>query len=66
MSESMTEELDFNVGEDEQEATIEMNEDGSDAKLAVEEEAEVVQEGAKKAGPAEEDLDDYSGKVKNE
>jgi len=51
MSESMTEELDFNVGEDEQEATIEMNEDGSDAKLAVEEEAEVVQEGAKKAAP---------------
>ncbi len=50
MSESMTEELDFNVGEDEQEATVEMNEDGSDAKLAVEEEAEVVQEQAKKHG----------------
>lgn len=31
MGESMTEELDFNVGEDEQEATVEMNEDGSDA-----------------------------------
>ena len=64
MSESMTEELDFNVGEDEQEATIEMNEDGSDAKLAVEEEAEVVQEGAKKAAPAEGELDNYSDKVK--
>jgi hypothetical protein len=37
MSEPMNEELDFNVGEDEQEATVEMNEDGSDAKLAVEE-----------------------------
>jgi hypothetical protein len=36
MSEPMNEELDFNVGEDEQEATVEMNEDGSDAKLAVE------------------------------
>ena len=64
MGESMTEELDFNVGEDEQEATIEMNEDGSDAKLAVEEEAEVVQEEAKKAAPAEEELDNYSDKVK--
>jgi len=62
MSEPMNEELDFNVGEDEQEATVEMNEDGSDAKLAVEEEAVVEQ--SKKAGPAEEELDDYSGKVK--
>jgi len=62
MSDPMNEELDFNVGEDEQEATVEMNEDGSDAKLAVEEEAVVEQ--SKKAGPAEEELDDYSGKVK--
>ena len=62
MSEPMNEELDFNVGEEEQEATIEMNEDGSDAKLSAEE-APVVEE-QKKAGPAEEDLDDYSGKVK--
>jgi hypothetical protein len=54
MSEPMNEELDFNVGEDEQEATVEMNEDGSDAKLAVEE----------PPAPAEEELDDYSGKVK--
>ncbi|MBP04729.1 MAG: hypothetical protein CMA72_08105, partial [Euryarchaeota archaeon] len=60
----MTEELDFNVGEDEQEATVEMNEDGSDAKLAVEEEAEVVQEQAEKTAPAEEELDTYSDKVK--
>jgi hypothetical protein len=58
MSEPMNEELDFNVGEDEQEATVEMNEDGSDAKLAVEEAS------AKQAAPAEEELDDYSGKVK--
>jgi len=62
MSDPMNEELDFNVGEDEQEATVEMNEDGSDAKLAVEEEAVVEQ--SKKAGPAEEELEDYSGKVK--
>ena len=59
MSEPMNEELDFNVGEDEQEATVEMNEDGSDAKLAVEEPPAV-----KQAAPAEEELDDYSGKVK--
>ena len=58
ISEPMNEELDFNVGEDEQEATVEMNEDGSDAKLAVEEAS------AKQAAPAEEELDDYSGKVK--
>jgi hypothetical protein len=56
MSDPMNEELDFNVGEDEQEATVEMNEDGSDATLSVEQ--------GKKAGPAEEELEDYSGKVK--
>ena len=64
MSEPMNEELDFNVGEDEQEATVEMNEDGSDAKLAVEEPLAVEQVSAKQEAPAEEDLDDYSGKVK--
>jgi hypothetical protein len=56
MSEPKNEELEFNVGDDEQEATIEMNEDGSDATLSVEQ--------GKKAGPAEEELEDYSGKVK--
>lgn len=64
MSESMNEELDFNVGEDEQEATVEMNDDGSDAKLAVEEPPAVEEAPAKQAAPAEEELDDYSGKVK--
>jgi len=64
MSEPMNEELDFNVGEDEQEATVEMNEDGSDAKLAVEEPPAVEEAPAKQEAPAEEDLDDYSGKVK--
>jgi hypothetical protein len=64
MSEPMNEELDFNVGDDEQEATVEMNEDGSDAKLAVEEPPAVEQVSAKQAAPAEEELDDYSGKVK--
>jgi len=60
----MNEELDFNVGEDEQEATVEMNDDGSDAKLAVEEPPAVEEAPAKQAAPAEEELDDYSGKVK--
>ena len=64
MSEPMNEELDFNVGEDEQEATVEMNDDGSDAKLAVEEPPAVEEAPAKQEAPAEEDLDDYSGKVK--
>ena len=64
MGESMTEELDFNVGEDEQGATVEMNDDGSDAKLAVEEPPAVEEAPAKQAAPAEEELDDYSGKVK--
>ena len=64
MSEPMNEELDFNVGEDEQEATVEMNDDGSDAKLAVEEPPAVEEAPAKQAAPAEEELDDYSGKVK--
>ena len=64
MSEPMNEELDFNVGEDEQEATVEMNEDGSDAKLAVEEPPAVEEAPAKQEAPAEEELDDYSGKVK--
>lgn len=62
MSDPMNEELDFNVGEDEQEATVEMNEDGSDATLSAEEPPAVEQ--GKKAGPAEEELEDYSGKVK--
>jgi hypothetical protein len=64
MSEPMNEELDFNVGEDEQEATVEMNEDGSDAKLSAEESPAVEEASAKQAAPAEEELDDYSGKVK--
>jgi|TARA_R110001592_G_scaffold52346_2_gene160176 hypothetical protein len=62
MGESMTEELDFNVGEDEQEATVEMNEDGSDAKLSEEESPLVEQK--EKGGPAENELEEYSGKVK--
>lgn len=63
MSEPKNEELEFNVGEDEQEATVEMNEDGTDAKVASEEEPPVVEE-EKTEAPKSEDLDNYSEKVK--
>jgi len=70
MAEPKNEELEFDIGENEQEATVEMNEDGTEAKVASEEEAPIVeeekeekQEAAEKA-PNAEDLDDYSDKVK--
>lgn len=59
MSEPKNEELEFNVGEDEQEATVEMNEDGTDAKVASEEEPPVVEE-EKTEAPKSEDLDKYT------
>ena len=55
------EELQFDVGENEEETTVEMNEDGTDAKVA-EEEKPIVEE--EKAAPNSEDLDNYSEKVK--
>jgi len=65
MAESLNQEMDFDVGEDEQEeTTVEMNEDGTDAKVANQEEI-VVETTKKKAGSAEtEELENYSGKVK--
>ena len=59
MSEPKNEELEFNVGDDEQEATVEMNEDGTDAKVASEEGAPVVEE-EKAEAPKSEDLDKYT------
>ena len=59
MSEPKNEELEFNVGEDEQEATVEMNEDGTDAKVASEEEPPVVEE-EKAEAPKSEDLDKHT------
>lgn len=66
MSEPKNEELEFNVGDEEQEATVEMNEDGSEATLASAEEAPVVEEEVeqKAEAPKSEDLDNYSDKVK--
>ena len=72
MTQEATEELQFNLGEDEQETTVEMNEDGTDAKVAEQEEAPVVEEeaspepekAAEQEEPKGEDLDEYSIKVK--
>ena len=64
MSEPKNEELEFNVGDDEQEATVEMNEDGSDAKLEAADDTPIVEEEQQAEAPKSEDLDNYSDKVK--
>jgi len=60
-------ELEFDIGEDEQEATVDMNEDGSEAKLVEEEKPEIEEEEKpaeeKQAAPNSEELDNYSEKV---
>ena len=63
MKEQMNQELEFDIGEEEKEATVEMNDDGTDAELAAEEApaVEVSKQGAK---AEKEDLENYSGKVK--
>jgi|TARA_B110001454_G_scaffold53786_1_gene52686 hypothetical protein len=64
MAEPLNQELEFDVGEDDQEeTTVEMNEDGTDAQVATEEEI-VVEETKKGAAPQTEELEKYSGKVK--
>lgn len=66
MNEAMNEELEFNVGDEEQEATVEMNDDGTDATVSSDEEAPVVEEEPeqKAEAPKAEELDNYSDKVK--
>ena len=67
MAESKNEELQFDVGDNEEETTVEMNEDGTDAKVAEKEEPVVEQEAApekEQAAPDSGELDDYSDKVK--
>jgi hypothetical protein len=63
MKQQMNQEMDleFDLGEDEQEAVVEMNEDGTDAELAVEEAPVVERTGT---APDKDDLENYSGKVK--
>jgi hypothetical protein len=63
MKEQMNQELEFDIGEEEKEATVEMNDDGTDAELAVEE-APAVEVSKKGAKAEKEDLENYSGKVK--
>ena len=67
MAEPKNEELQFDVGDNEEETTVEMNEDGTDAKVAEKEEPVVEQEAApekEQAAPDSGELDDYSDKVK--
>jgi len=67
MAEPKNEELQFDVGDNEEETTVEMNDDGSDAKVAEKEEPVVEQEAApekEQAAPDSGELDDYSDKVK--
>ena len=55
----LQDELEFNIGEEEDEATVEMNEDGTDAKVA---EAEAKEKATEEA-PNTEELENYSEKV---
>ena len=66
-TEPMNQEMEFDIGEEEKETTVEMNEDGSEAKLADEKETPVVEEVAEEKPAAKketEDLENYSDKVK--
>jgi len=65
--ENKQDELEFDIGENEQEATVDMNEDGTEAKLVEEEKPEVEEEEKpeeKQAAPDSDELDNYSEKVK--
>lgn len=57
-----TEQLEFNIGEDEEPATVEMNNDGTDAKVTSVEEPPEVEEVPAKGKQAQE-LDNYSDSV---
>jgi len=58
--------LEFNLGEDEKPVTVEMSEDGNDAKIQDQEEAPVVetQQEPQAAQGEEDELENYSDKVK--
>ena len=65
MTQELNQEMNFDVGEEEQEeTTIEMNEDGTDAKVAEQEEIVVEQAQKKTSSSDTEELENYSGKVK--
>ena len=68
------EELQFNVGDNEEEATVEMNEDGTEAKVASEEAAPAVEEekteettestASEEKAPTSDELDNVHDKTK--
>jgi hypothetical protein len=60
---SAKEQLEFNLGEDEQPVTVEMDEDGKDAKIQEQEEPPLV-ETEQAAQNNEDELENYSDKVK--
>jgi len=57
-----TEQLDFKIGEDEEPAEVEMNEDGTNAVVTSKEEAPMVETTAS-TGPKKDELDQYGDKV---
>ncbi len=58
------EQLEFKIGEDEDPATVEMNEDGTEAKLADQPESPDVQVGDTESAQQSQELDKYSDSVK--
>jgi len=75
-TEPINKELEFNIGEDEEETTVEMNEDGTEAEISAKEEVVVEKTEEppqppkkkkakeKEDAPSTDNLDDYSDKVK--
>ena len=64
MSAMSDEQLEFKIGEDEEPVTVEMNEDGGEAKVQDQEEPPVVETQQAAPQTTEDDLDQYSDKVK--
>ena len=61
---SNDDQLEFKIGEDEQAADVEVNDETGEAKLQTREEAPVVEQEAAPAAQQEEELEQYSDKVK--
>lgn len=63
LNNGINQEMEFNIGDGEQETTVEMNDDGSDAEISSKEPPLVVEQ-VRAAAPKKEDLEHYSDKVK--
>jgi hypothetical protein len=59
----MNEQQEFKIGDDEEPATVEMNDDGSNAVITTKEEAPLVEVEQQQAKPKKDELDQYSDKV---